>query len=326
MQRMKRSGPKLLCILLLLSLLLSLTACGKQANQLEKTAGYLQAQIAAPGTGSVGGDWLIFGLARSGVKVPQKYFDAYYENVEAAVREKNGVLSDRKYTEYSRTVLALTAIGKNPVDVAGFDLLKPLADFEQVTKQGINGTIFALLAMDSGKYEIPENPDAAVQATRQMYVDELLARELPDGGWTLTGGEPDVDITAMTLQALAKYRDQADVTAAVERGLAVLSSLQEPDGGYVSWGSSNSESVAQVLVALTELGVPLDDERFTKNGITVEDALLRFAQENGAFVHVRDGSGGDDEMATEQAFYALAAIHRAETGETTLYDMTDVMQ
>ena len=323
---MKRSGSKLLCILLLLSLLLSLTACGKQANQLEKTAGYLQAQIAAPGTGSVGGDWLIFGLARSGVKVSQKYFDAYYENVEAAVREKNGVLSDRKYTEYSRTVLALTAIGKNPADVAGYDLLKPLADFEQVTKQGINGTIFALLALDSGKYEIPENPDAAVQATRQMYVDELLARELPDGGWTLTGGEPDVDITAMTLQALAKYRDQADVTAAVERGLAVLSSLQEPDGGYVSWGSSNSESVAQVIVALTELGVPLDDERFTKNGITVEDALLRFAQENGAFVHVRDGSGGDDGMATEQAFYALAAIHRAETGETTLYDMTDVMQ
>lgn len=323
---MKRSGSKLLCILLLLSLLLSLTACGKPETQLEKTAGYLQAQIAEPGTGSVGGDWLIFGLARSGVKVPQKYFDAYYENVEAAVREKNGVLSDRKYTEYSRTVLALTAIGKNPADVAGFDLLKPLADFEQVTRQGINGTIFALLALDSGNYEIPENPDAAVQATRQMYVDELLARALPDGGWTLTGGEPDVDITAMTLQALAKYRDQADVTAAVERGLAVLSSLQEPDGGYVSWGSSNSESVAQVIVALTELGVPLDDERFVKNGITVEDALLRFAQENGAFVHVRDGSGGDDGMATEQAFYALAAIHRAETGETTLYDMTDVMQ
>ena len=323
---MKRSGSKLLCILLLLSLLLSLTACGKPETQLEKTAGYLQAQIAEPGTGSVGGDWLIFGLARSGVKVPQKYFDAYYENVEAAVREKNGVLSDRKYTEYSRTVLALTAIGKNPADVAGFDLLKPLADFEQVTRQGINGTIFALLALDSGNYEIPENPDAAVQATRQMYVDELLARALPDGGWTLTGGAPDVDITAMTLQALAKYRDQADVTAAVERGLAVLSSLQEPDGGYVSWGSSNSESVAQVIVALTELGVPLDDERFTKNGITVEDALLRFAQENGAFVHVRDGSGGDDGMATEQAFYALAAIHRAETGETTLYDMTDVMQ
>ena len=112
-----------------------------------------------------------------------------------------------------------------------------------------------------------------MQATRQMYVDELLARELPDGGWTLTGGEADVDITAMTLQALAKYREQPEVEAAVERGLAVLSSLQEPDGGYASWGSSNSESVAQVIVALTELGVPLDDARFVKNGVTVEDAL-----------------------------------------------------
>ena len=321
---MKRIASRLLCMLLLLSLLLFLTACGRPKTQLEKTAGYLQAQIAEPGAGSVGGGWLIFGLARSGMKVPQIYFDAYYENVEAAVREKNGVLSDRKYTEYSRTVLALTAIGKDPSDVAGFDLLKPLADFEQVAKQGINGTIFALLALDSGKYEIPENPDAAVQATRQMYVDELLTRELPDGGWTLTGGEPDVDITAMTLQALAKYREQPDVAAAVERGLAVLSSLQEQDGGYTSWGSSNSESVAQVIVALTELGVPLDDERFTKNDLTVEDALLRFAQESGAFVHVLDG-GGDDGMATEQAFYALASIHRAETGETTLYDMTDVM-
>ena len=321
---MKRSGSKLLCILLLLSLLLSLTACGKPETQLEKTAGYLQAQIAEPGAGAVGGDWLIFGLARSGVKVPQKYFDAYYENAEAAVREKNGVLSDRKYTEYSRTVLALTAIGKNPADVAGFDLLKPLADFEQVTRQGINGTIFALLALDSGNYEMPEDPDAAVQAARQMYVDELLARELSDGGWTLTGGEPDVDLTAMALQALAKYREQPDTAAAVERGLAVLSSRQEPNGAYLSWGEENSESVSQVLVALTELGISPDDERFVKNGQTLAQVLERFICEDGSFRHTLNG--GSDEMATEQAFYALAAIHRTETGETTLYDMTDVMQ
>ena len=317
---------RLSAVLLLLAMLVSLAACGKEEPPIEKTARYLQAQISEPTCAAVGGDWLVFGLARSGLKVPQKYFDAYYKNVEDYIVSVDGILSRKKNTEYSRVILAMSAIGKNPTNVAGFNLLLPLGDFDETVRQGINGTIFALLALDSGNYEIPENPDAAVQATRQMYVDELLARALPDGGWTLTGGEPDVDITAMTLQALAKYREQPEVEAAVERGLAVLSSLQEPDGGYVSWGSSNSESVAQVIVALTELGVPLDDERFTKNGITVEDALLRFAQENGAFVHVRDGSGGDDGMATEQAFYALAAIHRAETGETTLYDMTDVMQ
>lgn len=321
---MKRIASRLLCILLLLSLLLALTACGKPETQLEKTAGYLQSQVAEPGAASIGGDWLIFGLARSGIKVPQKYFDTYYKNVEAAVREKSGILSERKYTEYSRTVLALTAIGKDPASVAGYDLLKPLADFEQVTKQGINGTIFALLALDSGNYEIPENPDAAVQATRQMYVDELLTRELPDGGWTLTGGEPDVDITAMTLQALAKYRDWQDVEDAVQRGIAALSALQEPNGAYLSWDEENSESVCQVIVALTELGISLDDERFVKNGQTLPQVLERFACEDGSYRHSLNG--GSDEMATEQAFYALAAIHRAETGETTLYDMTDVMQ
>ena len=90
---MKRSGSKLLCILLLLSLLLSLTACGKPETQLEKTAGYLQAQIAEPGTGSVGGDWLIFGLARSGVAVPKEYFEVYGENVAAYTAEHGGVLN-----------------------------------------------------------------------------------------------------------------------------------------------------------------------------------------------------------------------------------------
>ena len=316
---------RLSALLLLLAMLVSLAACGKEETPIEKTARYLQAQIPEPTCAAVGGDWLVFGLARSGLKVPQKYFDTYYKNVEDYIVSVDGVLSRKKNTEYSRVILALTAIGKNPADAAGFNLLLPLGDFDETMRQGVNGAIFALLALDSGNYEIPENPDANVQATRQMYVDELLTRELPDGGWTLTGGEPDVDITAMTLQALAKYHEQPEVEAAVERGLAVLSSLQEPDGGYTSWGSSNSESVAQVIVALTELGVPLDDERFVKNGVTVEDALLRFAQESGAFVHVLDG-GGDDGMATEQAFYALASIHRAETGETTLYDMTDVMQ
>ena len=317
---------RLSALLLLLAMLVSLAACGKEETPIEKTARYLQAQIPEPTCAAVGGDWLVFGLARSGLKVPQKYFDTYYKNVEDYIVSVDGVLSRKKNTEYSRVILALTAIGKNPADAAGFNLLLPLGDFDETVRQGVNGTIFALLALDSGKYEIPENPDAAVQATRQMYVDELLTRELPDGGWTLTGGEPDVDITAMTLQALAKYREQPEVEAAVERGLAVLSSLQEQDGGYTSWGSSNSESDAQVIVALMELGVSLDDARFVKNGITVEDALLRFAQESGAFMHVLDGSGGDDGMATEQAFYALAAIHRAETGKTTLYDMTDVMQ
>ena len=315
---------RLSALLLLLAMLVSLAACGKEEAPIEKTARYLQAQIPEPTCAAVGGDWLVFGLARSGLKAPQKYFDTYYKNVEDYIVSVDGVLSRKKNTEYSRVILALTAIGKNPADAAGFNLLLPLGDFDETVRQGVNGVIFALLALDSGGYEIPEAPEAETQATRELYVGELLRREIPDGGWTLTGGEPDVDITAMTLQALAKYRDWQDVEDAVQRGIAALSALQEPNGAYLSWDEENSESVCQVIVALTELGISLDDERFVKNGQTLPQVLERFACEDGSYRHSLNGGG--DEMATEQALYALAAIHRAETGETTLYDMTDVMQ
>lgn len=315
---------RLSALLLLLAMLVSLAACGKEETPIEKTARYLQAQIPEPTCAAVGGDWLVFGLARSGLKAPQKYFDTYYKNVEDYIVSVDGVLSRKKNTEYSRVILALTAIGKNPADAAGFNLLLPLGDFDETVRQGVNGAIFALLALDSGGYEIPEAPEAETQATRELYVGELLRREIPDGGWALTGGTPDADMTAMALQALAKYRDRQDVEDAVQRGLAALSALQEPNGAYLSWDEENSESVCQVIVALTELGISLDDERFVKNGQTLPQVLERFACEDGSYRHSLNGGG--DEMATEQALYALAAIHRAETGETTLYDMTDVMQ
>lgn len=315
---------RLSALLLLLAMLVSLAACGKEETPIEKTARYLQAQIPEPTCAAVGGDWLVFGLARSGLKAPQKYFDTYYKNVEDYIVSVDGVLSRKKNTEYSRVILALTAIGKNPADAAGFNLLLPLGDFDETVRQGVNGAIFALLALDSGGYEIPEAPEAETQATRELYVGELLRREIPDGGWALTGGTPDADMTAMALQALAKYRDQQDVEDAVQRGLAALSALQEPNGAYLSWDEENSESVCQVIVALTELGISLDDERFVKNGQTLPQVLERFACEDGSYRHSLNGNS--DEMATEQAFYALAAIHRAETGKTTLYDMTDVMQ
>lgn len=315
---------RLSALLLLLAMLVSLAACGKEETPIEKTARYLQAQIPEPTCAAVGGDWLVFGLARSGLKTPQKYFDTYYKNVEDYIVSVDGVLSRKKNTEYSRVILALTAIGKNPADAAGFNLLLPLGDFDETVRQGVNGAIFALLALDSGGYEIPEAPEAETQATRELYVGELLRREIPDGGWALTGGTPDADVTAMALQALAKYRDRQDVEDAVQRGLAALSALQEPNGAYLSWDEENSESVCQVIVALTELGISLDNERFVKNGQTLPQVLERFACEDGSYRHSLNGNS--DEMATEQAFYALAAIHRAETGKTTLYDMTDVMQ
>jgi len=294
------------------------------------TAAYVYQAVPNPQVSSVGGEWAVLGLARSGYPVPEKYYRDYCAVVERYVKEHQGVLHDRKYTEYSRVILGLTAAGYDPTNVAGYDLTVPLGDFEKTIRQGINGPIFALLALDSGNYAVPGNPGAAVQATRDMYVAEILRRQLPDGGFSLLGGsegaavadqKADPDITAMALQALAKYQDRADVKRVTEEALTCLSTLQNDRGGYASWGADNSESVSQVIVALTELGIPLDDARFVKNGNTLVDNLLSFYIKGQGFSHT--AGGGSNQMAAEQAFYALVAARRAQEGKSSLYRMID---
>lgn len=288
------------------------------------TAAYLQKTVSNPNVGSIGGEWAVLGLARSNADVPAAYYNNYYNNVVKYVQDKKGVLHTKKYTEYSRVILALTAIGKDPANVGGYNLLTPLGDYENTIYQGINGAIFALIALDSGDYDMPQNPQAKTQATRDIYVKYILDKQLADGGWALSGTEADSDITAMALQALANYQNQTAVKSAVNKGVACLSAMQNADGGLSSWGTANCESICQAIVALGSLDISLDDSRFVKNGNTLLDALLKFYTKGDGFRHVSDVAGGNNLMATEQSLYALAAAQRAQSGKNSLYDMSDV--
>ena len=172
-----------------------LPALAADSDTVSDVAAYVYKTVSEPQVGAVGGEWAILGLARGGADIPSGYYADYYANVESYVKAREGVLHTKKYTEYSRVVLALTAIGKDPANVAGYDLLAPLGDFDKTVWQGINGAIFALLALDSGEYE---------SALREKYVDYILQKQLADGGWALSGESADADVTAMALQALAK--------------------------------------------------------------------------------------------------------------------------
>ena len=325
MRRIKRISAWILTLAILLTLTVPALAASGVQNEVQGSAAYMVSAVKSPEVGSIGGEWAIIGLARSGYTVPTNYYEDYYARVEKYVKNCSGVLHERKYTEYSRVILALTAIGRDPSKVAGYNLLMPLGDFEKTIWQGLNGPIWALIALDSGNYEIPKNPAAKTQATRQLYIDEILNSQMKDGGWSLTGtGDSDVDISAMALQALAKYQDQKEVKTATDKALTYLSKAQDSKGGYASWGTTNVESVAQVVVALCELGVSLDDSRFVKSGHTLTENLLSFRQSNGGFYHVLDGSDGNNQMSSEQGFYALVAIDRAANGQNSLYRMSDV--
>lgn len=320
---------KLAALILVLSVLFSLAvptfAASSVQTEMQGSAAYMVSAVKAPEVSSIGGEWAVLGLARSGYSVPKDYFDTYYANVEKYVKSCKGVLHERKYTEYSRVIIGLTAIGRDPSNVAGYNLLTPLGDFDKTIWQGLNGPIWALIALDSGNYTIPKNTTAKTQSTRQLFVDEILNRQQKDGGWTLDDtGDSDPDMTAMALQALAKYQDQKAVKTATDSALSWLSKNQDSKGGFASWGTVNAESTAQVIVALCELGISLDDSRFVKNGHGLIENLLTFRQSNGSFTHTLDSAEGNNQMATEQGFYALVAIDRAENGKNSLYRMGDV--
>lgn len=292
----------------------------------EAAAKYIAETVKEPAVGSIGGEWAVLGLARSGYAVPQDYFEKYYQGVEKYVKDCGGVLHERKYTEYSRVIVALSAIGKDPANVGGYNLLEALGDYDNTVWQGLNGPIWALIALDSGNYAVPQNAAAKTQASREMYLQAILEAQLTDGGWALggkTATASDVDITGMALQALSNYQDKPEVKAATDKALAWLSSVQDAQGGFSSWGEANSESVVQVIVALTSLDIPLDDSRFVKDGHSLLDNLLSFYQPGQGFLHVQSG-GGNSLMSSEQGLYAMAAIKRANAGQTSLYDMSDV--
>ena len=282
-----------------------------------KTTGDFMATLGTPGVGSTGGEWMTIGLARSGRTVPAGYYDNVVEYVKAKA-DANERLHRAKVTDNARVILALTAIGKDVTNVGGHNLLKGLDNMAYVQKQGINGPIWTLIALDSHNY--PTMGDV----TREKLIQVILDAQLPDGGWDLSAENADTDMTAMAIQALAPYYNTNEtVKAAVDKALEALSTMQRGDGGFGSWGTVNSESCAQVIVALTALGIdPATDSRFVKNGSTVLGALAGFYVDGGGFKHTADGELNG--MATEQGYYALASYYRFVNGQTSLYDMSDV--
>lgn len=313
----------------------------------------LMSEVFLDSVGSTAGDWAAIGIGRSG------YADDYnaYLAVTAAYISKsyqeNGYLDRTKATEWQRIGLAVLSAGGDPVSIGEDQEGNPVDLVEDGSYnrgkvmslgiQGTNGLIFGLLLMDSMRYDIPA--DAA--DTREGLLEKILSSQIKDGGFNLTSMDPqsDVDMTAMALQALAPYYNSEktyryvqqgtkqdkvkSVRQVVDEALQFLSSSQQESGGFTSWGSENSESCSQVLIALTSLGIdPGNDQRFIKNGNTVIDGLMQYHMEEGGFIHSKEydeeNPNADPDksntMASDQALCALTALCRYYGGMRNLYD------
>ena len=235
----------------------------------EKCGDYIYTTVKEPTVGTLGGEWVMYGLSHAGYAMSDNYRDTYLANVEKELKEKDGILHAKAFTQYSRVIIGVTSAGADATNIAGYNIVEPLADFVNVKWLGMNSVMWALIA-------------------------------------------------------LAPYSKQAKVKKAIDRAIFYLSEQQNETGGFTFWGTDNSESCAQAICGLLACGVnPNTDKRFVKNGKSIVDALLTFHDEKtGGFRHVNKASGGFqpvvDQMATEQAYYALAFFYKSVPDKAAL--------
>ncbi len=293
---------------------------------------YVKAETYNPSLGSTYGEWAVLAEARGNVSA-SVWYDKYLSNMATTVASKNGKLDNTstqtKHTEYSRVILALTSLGEDATKFTGsngtvYNLVEPLFEKNgstyRVSEQGNNGTAFALIALDSGNYY----DNATGTTARNAWIKSLCDAQINNGAWGIDTDFPgsNVDMTAMVVQALAPYcSTNATVKAAVDKAVKWLSAEYQKTGDYGS-----SESAAQVIVALSALGIDAKtDSRFQHNGISVLSNFLSYADPNSkGFLHDKQPNSTVNQMASEQAAYTLVAYDRYVNGSKRLYDMSDV--
>lgn len=248
-------------------------------------------------TAGTGAEWYVLCLAQSG-----QYDFSAYESALLAYLSQNNVPSATTKQKYA---LCLAAIGSTDAYIA------KTAE-QTVGSLGIMSYVYGLHLASNG-YATPLSAD--------RIIDEILALQKPDGGWAISGSVSDVDVTAMTLQSLAPYYGiHAKATPAIDTALTLLSERQQEDGGFVSYGVSNPESAAQVIIALCSLGIdPFTDARFIKNSCTAFDAIAQFSLGNGSYSHTAGGAYSS--AATAQVLCAATAYLRFAQNQSPLYDL-----
>ncbi|MGH1143675.1 DUF4430 domain-containing protein [Bacillus pseudomycoides] len=263
-------------------------------------------------------DWVAIALARSGNNIPVETKISYLQSLTQKVEKRVERFSA---TDIARTVLAISAVNGNPTNVAGKNLVQKLYQSEKLNS--VTGYTFALLALDTKKYEVP----AGAKWNRAALVKEILNGQHTDGGWTYNVESSkkeasNIDVTGMVLSALAPYQKQPEVKQAVKKAVKYLSNKQLNTGGFEADGQENSNSVAQAIIGLTITGIDPTSEAFTKNNVNAVQNLISYQLANGEFKWLPSDEEGSS-MATEQALLALVQYKAFVNGKGSIYDWTN---
>jgi len=246
-------------------------------------------------------EWEAIALSQAGQKLP----DSYLENVKNEVIKHQG--NFRSITDTERYILGILAAGGDPRNTGGYNLVQSVYNGD-VTKQGLNGVAYGLIALDGAHFDIP----STAKWTREKLVNLLLEKQNADGGWAWDGSNvSDSDSTAMVLTALAPYKTEKAVKDKTTAAINYLSK-QYQDGKI-----DNSATLSQVVIALSSFGINVNQAPFASDKSNIVKDLLSYQNKDGGF----GWKHGDesDAMSTPQGFLGLMAYQHYTQGKGSIY-------
>jgi hypothetical protein len=247
---------------------------------------------------TLGGEWYVLSFIQNGDKLD---YSSYSKSLISYLK------NNEVYSATSREKFALTLIALKSTDSFAKEYISSVTN-EAIGKQGIMSYVFGLHLLNNGC--------KSNDYTASSLVEKIISLQNEDGGWANSGSKSDVDVTAMSLEALYPYK--SGYSSQINDAVSFLSSKQSENGDYQSYGAYNAESTAQVVIALSSLGINCStDKRFVKDGNSVLDGLERYRNSDGSYSHKYGDSANDS--ATFQALNALVAYSRFIKGNGAFY-------
>lgn len=282
---------------LALSLPINVYAEENVSDQIHKTALHVQSSV-------LDSDWHIITLGRAG-KLTASNKTAYLDKLDVRLT------GDVKGTELHKIILALRALGENPQNYKGQNLIKKA--YSDTTLTSTTAYIYALIALDSGDYDIP----ADALWTKQKLIDRITASDLPTGGWAGWDGTASVDSTGMALTALSAHKDDPVVKADIDNAVNFLKTSEGANAEFGdSFSGDNANSTSQAIIGLSSVGVDPTAGDFVKGSTNPVKALLSYKTQpwEDGFKWLKSETA-ENSMATEQAFQALVAYDLFKNGD-----------
>ncbi|WP_051540493.1 hypothetical protein [Clostridium ihumii] len=254
-------------------------------------------------------DWEVIGLGALGKTVSKEYLERKVKEI----RNNEGIFDET--TDCERTILSIVAAGGDPRNIGERNLIDILCNVDFTKEYNILGQAYALIAMDCGKFNIPNNSNLS----KETIINKIINNKMDNGGWGNTS-KLDPDITAMVITALSNYYDSnIEVKSIVDESIEALNTTLDANGNFIGNDdstSASSESISQTIIALCSLGIdPTTCDKFMRNDKNLLDLLLEFKTEDGGFTHQKGNLEKRNDMSTEQGFLALVAYKQFKEGK-----------